>query len=290
MTHPVHLLIVDAQNDFCDLPLHQCPYDPLAGRRVAPALPVAGAHADMQRLARFILSALPAIDEITVTLDSHHLVDIAHPPFWRGADGGAVAPFTEITAAALRQGRFCPADAALRPRAQAYLDELEARGRYTLRVWPVHCQIGSWGQALHAEVLAACNAWESRTLRPVRAVHKADTPFSEHYSALQAEVPDPADPGSALNHALLARLDAARTLVVAGQASSHCVKATVKHLLLHLPGGRPDRLLLLSDCCSPVPGFAAEAAAFIDAARSRGVRVMGQAEAAAALTGALPAA
>ena len=44
-----HLLIIDPQNDFCDLPEAYRPADPLSGVRVQPALPVAGAHADMQR-------------------------------------------------------------------------------------------------------------------------------------------------------------------------------------------------------------------------------------------------
>ena len=41
----IQLLMIDPQNDFCDLPPALCP----PGE--APALPVAGAHADLQRLA-----------------------------------------------------------------------------------------------------------------------------------------------------------------------------------------------------------------------------------------------
>ncbi|HEX7638517.1 MAG TPA: cysteine hydrolase, partial [Burkholderiaceae bacterium] len=51
MSPNVQLLVIDPQNDFCDLPADWCPADPLTGRPVAPALPVAGAHADMQRTA-----------------------------------------------------------------------------------------------------------------------------------------------------------------------------------------------------------------------------------------------
>lgn len=280
---PTHLLIIDAQNDFCDLPVHQCPYDPLAGRRLAPALPVAGADADLQRLARFIRRAGRAIDAITLTLDSHQLVDIAHPPFWRQADGSAVAPFTAISAAALRQGLFRPANPALLPQAQAYVDTLEAQGRYGLMVWPVHCQTGSWGQALHAHVLAACNAWAARTLQAVHAVHKGEHPLTEHYSALMAEVPDATVPATGLNRALLARLAGAHTLVIAGQASSHCVKATVAHLLQHLPPGSAQRLVLLTDCMSPVASFETAATDFLQAVAAQGVRCLPQAEAAALL-------
>src|ERR1700758_3792245 len=100
------LLIIDPQNDFCDVPAGWRPVDPLTGAAVAPALPVAGAHADMQRTAAFIRAAGDALDDITITLDSHHRVDIAHPTFWQTAGGGEVAPFTPITAAQLRAGEF----------------------------------------------------------------------------------------------------------------------------------------------------------------------------------------
>lgn len=274
MAHRTELLIIDAQNDFCDLPDHWCASDPATGQRLQPALPVPGAHADLLRLAGFIDAAGTRIDGITITLDSHHRHDIAHPPYWRRADGGAVAPFTTITADQVRAGAFTPAVAAELPRSLAYLDALEATGRYTLMVWPVHCQLGSWGHGLHPAVLAACNAWEEARHTPVRVVDKGSYPWSEHYSALQAEVPDPAEPATQLNQALLQRLDAADTLLVAGQASSHCVKATVEHLVQHLPGGRPQRLLLLTDCMSPVAGFEPQAQGFLAAMQALGVRCL----------------
>ena len=283
MAHPVELLIIDAQNDFCDLPSAYCPNDARSGQRLRPALPVTGAHADLQRLAAFIDAAAQRIDGITVTLDSHHRHDIAHPPYWRTGDGGAVAPFTAITAAQVRAGEFEPVLATERERTLAYLDALEAANRYTLMVWPLHCQLGSWGHGLHADVLAACNGWEDSHHRPVRVVNKGSFPWSEHYSALKAEVPDTTEPSTALNQPLLARLDRAETLLIAGQASSHCVKATVEHLVANLPSGCPDRLLLLSDCMSPVSGFEAQAEAFLAAMRALGVRAMPQAQAVLAL-------
>ena len=276
MLHPTQLLIIDAQNDFCDLPPSLCPVDPATGQPLAPTLPVAGAHADLQRLAGFIQRQQAQIGAITLTLDAHHHIDIAHPPFWRTGAGGAVAPFTPITAAQVRAGDFKPADPKALPRVLAYLDTLEANQRYSLMVWPVHCQIGSWGQGLHADVLAACNAWERAHLQPVQAITKGSNPWTEHYSALQAEVPDVADPATALNTALLRRLDSAQTLLIAGQASSHCVRATVEHLVAHLPSGRPQRLVLLTDCMSPVAGFAPQASAFLQAMQAQGVRLMTQ--------------
>ena len=283
MAHHTELLIIDAQNDFCDLPEAWCASDPLSGRRIAPALPVPGAHTDLLRLAGFIDRAAARIDGITVTLDAHHRHHIAHPGYWRSGDGKPPAPFTTITAAQVRAGAFSPVQAAEHGRTLAYLDALQAAGRYTLMVWPVHCQLGSWGQGLHAAVLAACNAWEDGRHTAVRVVAKGSYPWSEHYSALQAEVPAAGEPSTALNRRLLDRLDQADSLLIAGQASSHCVKATVEHLVAHLPSGRPERLILLTDCMSPVSGFEAQAAAFLDKMRALGVRTLGQAQARAAL-------
>ncbi len=272
MTRSIHLLIVDPQNDFCDLPDSYRPTDPLTGSSVEPALPIAGAHADMQRLARFIDATAHALSSITVTLDSHHRLDIAHPTFWRMGNGDPVPPFTPITAAQLRAGEFVPRHDDDVPRTLNYLDELEARGRYTLMAWPVHCEIGTWGHNVHADVRAAYGSWEEDRQFIVRKVPKGANPWTEHYSALMAEVPDADDPRSQLNRGLLDSLDRADLILVAGEAGSHCVKATVEHLAEHLPGGNLSRIVLLTDCMSPVAGFANAQAGFLHRMRDLGVQ------------------
>ncbi|SFD32628.1 cysteine hydrolase [Paracidovorax konjaci] len=280
MTHPpaaLHLLAIDPQNDFCDLPAAWCPADPLSGQRLAPSLPVAGAHGDLQRLAAFVRRVAPQLGAVTVTLDSHQRYDVAHPLFWRAGGGADVAPFTPITAAQVRAGDFTPRDATALPRVLAYLDALEAQGRYTLMVWPVHCEIGSWGHGVHADLLAACAQWQAVQGQAVHAVFKGMNPWTEHYSAIEAEVPDPQDPGTTLNLPLLQRLATAGRLVIAGEASSHCVRATTEHIVQHLPrlqpGWTPSRVVLLTDCMSPVRGFEAQHGAFLDAMRSQGVQL-----------------
>lgn len=279
MTPQIQLLIIDPQNDFCDVPAAWQPIDPLTGAAVAPALPVAGAHADMQRVAALVRAGGAGLAGITVTLDSHHRVDVAHPTFWQRGDGAAVTPFTAITAAQVRAGEFAPRDDSALPRTLAYLDELESRGRYTLMVWPVHCEIGTWGHGVHADIRAAYNQWEEATLRGVRKVSKGENPWTEHYSAIQAEVPDADDAHTQLNAELLAELDRADVLLVAGEAGSHCVRATTEHIVAHLPSGRPGRVVLLTDCMSPVAGFEAQQAEFLAQMRAAGVRTMTSAEA-----------
>ena len=202
MKPSAQLLIIDPQNDFCDLPAAWRPVDPLTGAAIAPALPVAGAHADMQRLAALIRAAGAALDDITITLDSHHRVDIAHPTFWQQRRRrGRRRRSRTITAAQVRAGEFQPRDPAALPRALAYLDELEVAR-------PLHAD-GVAG-ALRDRHLGPRRARRrarrlqrsgSRAqLRGVRKVTKGKNPWTEHYSAIQAEVPDADDAAHADQH------------------------------------------------------------------------------------------
>jgi nicotinamidase/pyrazinamidase len=273
MTRHIALLIIDPQNDFCDLPEDWRGKDPVRNAAVAPALPVTGAHADMLRLAALIDAGGAGLSRITVTLDSHQRYDIAHPTFWEAGDGGTVSPFTAITAAQVRAGSYRPRDPAALSRTLAYLDALEQAGRYRLMVWPVHCEIGSWGHNVHPAVKAAYNRWEDQRLGVVQKVTKGSNPWTEHYSALQAEVPAAADPDTQLNRDLIAQLDEAELIVIAGEASSHCVKASTEHIAQHLPSRQLNKLLLLTDAMSPVVGFEAQAQAFLDDMQRQGARL-----------------
>ncbi|MDF3036420.1 MAG: cysteine hydrolase, partial [Paucimonas sp.] len=250
MKSKLHLLVIDPQNDFCDLPASYCE----SGQR-KPALPVAGAHADMQRLADLISEGIYGIDAITITLDAHHRYDIAHPTFWIDAQGKAVSPFTEITAHDLRAGRYQPRDPRALAPALAYLNALESAGRYRLMVWPVHCEIGSWGQNVHADLRAAYNRWEDSTCGVVNKVLKGLNPWTEHYSAVMAEVPDATDPDTQLNEELVATLRTADKVFIAGEAGSHCVRATTEHLVEQFGPQDAAKLVLVTDCISAVAGF-----------------------------------
>jgi len=269
----IHLVIIDPQNDFCDLPAD---YRPNAS--TVPALPVAGAHADMQRIAALIERGGAGLSDITVTLDSHQHVDIAHPTFWCQGDGGAVAPFTQIGAADVAAGRYRPRLADALPRVQAYLEALEANGRYVHMVWPVHCEIGSWGHNVHDDVRRAYNRWEEARVAIVSKVLKGSNPWTEHYSALKAEVPVADDPATQLNVALVDRLRQADRVLIAGEAGSHCVKATTEHLVDNFAAADLGKLVLLTDCMSPVAGFEAQYADFLADMQRRGVQLATSAE------------
>jgi len=278
----LHLLIIDPQNDFCDLPEAYRPELP-DGSRATPSLPVPGAHQDLLRVARLIETGGVGLTEISVTLDSHQHLDIAHPPFWQTQAGDPISPFTQIAAADVRSGRYLPRWPGARERAQAYLEKLEERGRYRHMVWPVHCEIGTWGSNVHGALRNAYNTWEERTLRSVRKVTKGENPWTEHYSAIQAEVPDESDAATGWNAAFVAELRHADRLYITGEAGSHCVKATTEHLVAKLSDSELKRLALVTDCMSPVIGFEAAYLQFIADMRARGVSILSAAEVATEL-------
>lgn len=272
----LQLVIIDPQNDFCDLPDSYRPQ--IAGVAMSPALPVAGSHADMQRVAALIEQGGAGLSGIAVTLDSHQRVDIAHPTFWRKGDGSAVQPFTQILAREVRAGLYVPRDATALQRVLNYLDALEENGRYTHMVWPVHCEIGSWGNNVHEDVRRAYNRWEEANVAQVNKVIKGTNPWTEHYSAIRAEVPDAADADTQLNAGFLDLLRQADRIYIAGEAGSHCVKATTEHIVENFSAAEVQKLVLLSDCMSPVSGFEAQYAAFLADMQARGVTLATSAE------------
>lgn len=267
----IHLVIIDPQNDFCDLPAGDCPV--IGGVQQAPALPVAGADADLLRVAELIRAGGGGLSDISLTLDAHQRVDIAHPTFWQAGDGGAVGAFTQIRAVDVRNGRFLPRRMDALPRVLAYLEALEAAGRYVHMVWPVHCEIGTWGHCVHAAVRAAYNDWEEAHAAVVHKVFKGSNPWTEHFSAIQAEVPDGDDADTQLNAGFLARLADADLVLFTGEAGSHCVRATVEHVVENWPADALDRLVLLTDCMSAVGGFEAQYAEFLEDMQQRGLRL-----------------
>jgi nicotinamidase/pyrazinamidase len=260
----IHLLVIDPQNDFCDGP-------PVADAP-APALPVAGGHQDMLRLAQFIERAGKSVEAIHVTLDSHHPLHIANPLWWVDRDGRAPVPFTVIGAEDVDTGRWRARNPAWQERSRAYVEALDAGCRYTLVIWPEHCLVGHWGHNVHLAVAHQLARWGRARLETVDYIFKGSNPFTEHYSAVQAEVPDPADPGTLLNTRLIEALSEADIIMVAGEALSHCVANTVRDIARHLGPAQTARLTLLSDCTSSVSGFENLGADFLREMTARGMK------------------
>lgn len=280
MRKSTHLLVIDGQNDFCDLPEDWLPRDALSERadaRIHPQLAVPGAHLDMLRLAAAIDAARGGLDELTLTLDSHHAVGIERTTFWRDSAGAPVDPFTPISAAQVRAGEFVTADPANIVRAIAYLDALEATGR-GLMVWTVHCVQGTWGQALHASLARSAARWEELVQRPSSKLYKGHNPWTEHYSPFLAEVPLASDPSTQYRVDAVDRILQSDQVYIAGEASSHCVMAGVQDLVRSIERERCQRVALVQDAMSPVQGFERSAADFFEEMADRGVRLVTCAE------------
>ncbi len=237
----IHLLVIDPQNDFCDIP--------------KAALPVTGADADMKRLAAFVDRVGHKLDDIHVTLDSHRLIDIAHPAFWMDQKGKQPNPFTLISASDIQAGIWTTRNPAFRARALAYAKTLETSGLYKICIWPPHCLIGTWGHNVHSALNESLQRWSDQEFAMVDYVTKGSNPWTEHYGALMAEVPDPDDPSTGLNTAFLQTLAEADIVAVAGEASSHCVLTTVNQIAKNIGQEHIKKFHLLRDCMSPVPAI-----------------------------------
>ena len=144
--------------------------------------------------------------------------------------------------------------------------------------------MGSWGHNVHADVRAAYNRWEERTLCTVAKVVKGTNPWTEHYSAIQAEVPDEDDPATQMNAAVIAMLARCERVYITGEAGSHCVKATTEHIVDNWDPQQIGKLVLVTDCMSPVTGFEAQYERFISAMRERGVQIAHSGDVIAELT------
>ncbi|MEQ8822053.1 MAG: hypothetical protein RLY93_17595 [Sumerlaeia bacterium] len=253
------LLIIDPQRDFC---------------HPRGSLFVPGAPEDLERLTALLDRRGADIDTVAVTLDSHQLLDVGHPLFWRDPLGNRPEPFTTIRHEDVAEGRWTPYDPALRPRMLEYTRLLKTHGRYDLTIWPPHCLIGTEGHAIAEPLQGALRRWVEARQRPITFIPKGANIHTEHYSAIQADVPDPADPATGRNTALLEAIRAAGSVAIAGQALSHCVANTVRDIVGALPAEEHGKLHLLRDTTSPVPGFDAQAEWFLGEAAAAGVRVV----------------
>jgi nicotinamidase-related amidase len=263
-TVKVHLLLIDLQSDFCfpDGTLY------VGGRSGT------GAVDDNRRIAEFIYRNLGVLTRITPTMDTHFPIQIFLPSFWVDEDNNPLLPHDVITGdlTIIRQGKSAgtatPSRAVagsicdgnytwLCRQARFYCQELEKGGKYQLYIWPEHCMLGSDGHVL-AGVIQEARMFHSY----IRAVQsevevKGGNPLTENYSVFAPEVLMRFDgvPMASKNVRFLKRLLEADTVIIAGQAASHCVKSSVDHLLSEIATQDPalaKKVYMLSDCTSAV--------------------------------------
>ena len=253
----VHLVIIDPQNDFVDPKGSLC---------------VPGAKEDMERLSSFIERCGKKLYDISVTLDSHHKVDIAHSIFWRDSAGQHPSPFSIITKDDVLSGKWTTTQPSFYKRALEYVTKLEENARYPLCIWPDHCLIGSWGNSVYSPLFNSLLKWEDQ-FAMVNYVTKGSNMWTEHYSALKADVPDPSDPSTQINTDFIKTLEEADFVVIAGEASSHCVANTVRDIADSAGDAFVSKMVLLKDAMSPVSGFEKLEEDFIQEMTSRGMKI-----------------
>jgi nicotinamidase-related amidase len=240
------------QNDFCS---------------PEGALYVKGAMEDVERLGSFITRYSDLIDHIVLTADNHQVIDISHPGFWEDLNGRQPAPYTMISESDISDGKWLPRFS--KEKATEYIRNLEIQGEFPHIIWPEHCIIGSIGAAIVDEIMKPVSEW-ARKGRFFDLIVKGTNPFTEHFGALMANVPISDSPETQLNEELVKKLRLFDTILVAGEARSHCVANTVKQMLNI--GGFETKLIILDDCTSDVTGFETLAAPIYEKAHKKGVR------------------
>lgn len=277
----VHVLLIDEQKDFC-FP---------EGSLFVGGRSGTGAVEDSRRMAAFLYRNARVITEITATLDTHHAHQIFFPSFWVDADGQPPAPHRVVTTDDLDSGRLRPnPDVAawlcggderwLAQQVRHYCAELERAGKYQLYLWPPHCVLGSDGHALVGVIHEARMFHAFLRSSPARAEIKGGNPLTENYSVFAPEVLTRHEGGvlDQRNAGLLDLLLGTDALIVAGQASSHCVKSSLDDLLDEIQRREPAlarRIYVLTDCMSAVAvpdgkgGLAADFTPQAEAAQAR---------------------
>lgn len=257
MNH-IHVLGIDWQNDFCN---------------DKGSLFVPGADKDAERVAALINRIGSKVEMFHFTLDSHQETHIAHPVSWVGSDGKHPGVFTIISVDDVEKGVW----RASNPRLQAwyldYVKRLRDNKRYALCIWPPHCIIGSWGHSLVPSVSDALRDWSKKRNRFVNYVTKGSNDMTEHYSAMQADVPVDADPSSKLNARLIDILQQATQIVITGQALSHCVANTIRDIVANFGTDQAKKFVLLKDASSNVTGFDKLGQDFVDEMVSKGMQI-----------------
>jgi nicotinamidase-related amidase len=254
----VHLITIDPQVDFCD---------------PTGSLFVNGADEDMKRLAKMITRLGKKINEIHVTLDSHRTIDIAHPIFWVNSKGEHPGAFTLISEDDVVNGKWTTTYPAWRQRGIDYVRTLKKNSRYLLCIWPPHCIIGSRGHSIYPSISDALIKWENDNFRIVDYITKGSNIFTEHYSAVKADVPDSSDPSTMTNTRLIDILQTADVILITGEALSHCVANTIRDIANDFSPENIKKFILLEDTTSNVGTFEQLGKDFVKEMVAKGMQV-----------------
>ncbi len=249
----VVLAIIDAQVDFCN---------PTWGN-----LYVEGAEQDTARLCEFIFNNPASISRIVASLDTHFLYQPFHRFSWvagpnpaQKSDGSHYSegdhpdPFTIITLQDFHDGVWMPTR--MPNRMREMLEKLDEAGKKQLCIWPMHCELGTPGQALEPALMEAIHWFSGVRSDQYDLTPKGMSQSAEHYGILKAEAEFADDPSTQLNTRIINEWAKADRIYFAGQAKSHCVLETIEQVVAAFAATSPEvlqKLYILKDCTSSVP-------------------------------------
>lgn len=281
------ILAIDFQNDFA----HK------QGNLFVP-----GADQDVIRAATMIDRLSNKITNIRATLDSHNYVDIAHSVCWVDKDGKNPNVFTIITHKDVVDKVWRITIPGMENWAEYYTLKLEEGGKYPLCIWPQHCVINHTekrpvlsvsghtvyneiaglehnanleydfcGHALCEPISNSFSKWCKENIKTIHYLIKGTNPLTESYS-IQAEVPRENDDSYIMNNSIAKLCTKANNIIVLGEALSHCVASVLEGLFSVISEDQIKKFILVTDCCSNVPGFEKNGVNFVNKYVAKGMR------------------
>jgi nicotinamidase-related amidase len=235
-------------------------------------LPVPNALDDARRTIEWLYRNTQRITHIAASLDTHTPFQIFYASWWKDPQGEHPAPFTTITAEAVRKGQWLPTT---EPEwSLYYVEELERKGKRPLTIWPFHCMEGTTGRDLVPALSEAIMYHSGARMAQPTYLTKGMIAHTEYYSVLEPEVEYPNHPEGHANTAFEDMLATFDLIYVAGQARSHCVLESVNSVVRYY-SGRPEilsKLRFLDDCTSSIPGFEESTEAQLKRFAAQGVK------------------
>lgn len=229
-----HLLLIDPQRGFAAKIGSGPDAYSQQQRSMDGELCVDGGLEALENVADAIINSPAALDDWTITYDSHQELHIAHPMWYffpttpsektvkidgidraiyitmniKGATKCVPAPFTTIVAKngslmlgiidGTGQFHEITSVQCMHPGftrwTVSYMEKLASGGRYPHMIWPPHCRIGTPSHNLVACIREARVAWEHSQFAVTNPITKGSNIKCEHFGAVQAEVIDPDDP------------------------------------------------------------------------------------------------
>lgn len=272
MAKRVDLFVIDGENDFCASGNEPLDWPWPAGGRRKGSLFVEGADQEAVLVAdminRLVDTRVPGghkVSKIHATLDCHHRNDGSHNIAWKGPDGSSPPPFTIVSHDDVKAHKWVPRfplgiwegkPISSYEWALKYTAALEKQGRCPLCLWPVHCEIQTWGCCVYHPLQQAYDKWCELTGGWIDWITKGQFPWSEHYSAMRADVPDPTRPETQLNTAVLDDAMQADIIAWTGWAGSHCLRWTALDAVNYFGAGENPfikKSVFFTDASAPVP-------------------------------------